>query len=374
MRSWYITAATLFAAAPAAADPAFSMHVEAAAALPVGEEKSQQFGWGGIGRVAAEVALHEVVGLELSLGAVVLSDGPGDDPEGVAPTETGIAGLSTIGPRIRPLATVARKQGPFDLDGLWLAGGFGVAVTGESLRPAVATALGWDTLSDLFSAGPFVGLVQVVEPNAGSLRPEDARVAIFGVHGSLLPASRRRPPSDGTRDAVASPRAAPPDPPDIDQDGTIRVADACPDEPETVNGILDDDGCPDTEDLHVTGRFIVLEDRIHFDTDSSEVSVRSWPLVARLARFLLDHPEYAVIHIAGHADERGEGDYNLALSEARARSVRTLLVRNGVATERLVVDAYGETRPRRAGVDASALADNRRVELEIVERGTARDR
>ncbi len=367
------------------------MHVEAAAAHPLGEEKTQQFGWGGTGTLSPEIALHEVVGLELSLGAVVLSDGGGPDPVGVAPTEMGVAGFSTVGPRIRPLATLTERRGVFDLDGLWIAGGFGGAVTGGAVRPAVKATLGWDALSEIVSAGPFVGFVQVVEPSAESVRPEDARIAMFGLHGTLLPATRRAPqegdrdhdglldradtcPDDPEdRDGIEDDDGCPdPDaerqPPDTDPDGEIRVADACPNEPETINGIKDDDGCPDTEDLHVAGRFIVLEDRIHFTSGSAGVTERSLPLVARLAKFLIDHPEYAVVHVAGHSDDRGDEGYNMSLSEARGYAVRDLLVKHGVAEDRLTVAAYGESKPLHVGATHKALADNRRVELEIVER------
>ncbi len=256
--------------ATALAEPAFSMHVEAAAAAPVGDEKSQQFGWGGTGAVVPEVALHAVVGIELALGAMVLSDAGHEElPPGVAQTEMGIAGFSTIGPRLRPLATLAGRQSVFDWDGLWLSGGVGAALTGESLRPAIRTSLGWDAMSELFSAGPFVGFVQVVEPDAASLRPEDARIAVVGLSGTFAPPSRRvttpesAPPADEDGDGIPDKTDAcvsePEDKdrysdldgcpdPDNDRDGILDANDRCPNEAEDKDGVQDEDGCPDVDD------------------------------------------------------------------------------------------------------------------------------
>ncbi len=357
-------------ASPALAEPGFSLHADVAAATPVGDAKSEQFGWGGTGTVSPELVLHEVVGLELSVGAVILSDGTGSDPEGVAPTAMGGAALVTAGPRVRPLATLAERRSVLDLDGFWIAGDVGAAITGGAIRPAIKASLGWDALSDVLAAGPFVGFVQVIEPDASSLRPEDARIAMFGLHGTLLPATRRSSSAAEAQDVavekVTSPEAAPP--PDRDHDGVISIVDACPDEPETINGILDDDGCPDTEDLHVAGRFIVLDERIHFSSGTSDINPGSRSVVSNLAAFLAQHPEYAVIHIGGHADDRGAEDFNLKLSEARARVVRDLLVREGIEPARLTVDAWGESKPLAKGRSERAHAENRRVELEILER------
>ncbi len=155
---------------------------------------------------------------------------------------------------------------------------------------------------------------------------------------------------------------------DNDEDGFPDAVDRCPNEPETINGFNDDDGCPDTQDLHVDGDFIVLDDRIHFDTDSAKVKVKSWALIQHLAAFLEEHPEYALVHVAGHADDTGTPEYNLALSEARGRSVRDMLIRFGVESARLTIEAYGQTRPRENGKSPRARTENRRVELEILTR------
>jgi outer membrane protein OmpA-like peptidoglycan-associated protein len=374
-------------------DLTFSLHAEAAVARPIGEEKTSQFGWGGIGTITGELALHPVFGVELGIGAVVLSDEGGADPEGVAPTGTGIGVVGTIGPRLHPLAPVSSSDA-MALDGLWIAGGFGGAVTGDALRPTIRASLGWDVRSAQLSAGPFVGYLHVIEPDEASLRPEDLRAVVFGLHGSFDVSSRRPVQPDAELVAtVDDPCAAAPNHrgslannhscPDVDtdrnavmvaaeadsdNDGVPDAFDACPDEKETHNGILDGDGCPDTLDLHVEGDRIVLDEHVQFSNDSATLTEASVPLLERVALFLNAHPEYEVIRVAGHTDASGPDAYNLKLSASRALSVRDMLVKKGVAPTRFRVMAFGETRPLDPTHIAPEDKQNRRVEFEIIER------
>jgi outer membrane protein OmpA-like peptidoglycan-associated protein len=228
------TLTALLVAQVAHANPTVSVHLEAAAARPTDGAKADQFGWGGLASVSPELALHRVIGLELCVGAVAMS--PGDDasrPPGVAASDVGVAGFSTVGTRVRPLATLVGEtpSATFDADGLWLSGGVGAGLTGELVRPAMRAALGFDAMTDDFAAGPFVGYVHMVEPDGGSVRPEDARIAIFGLHGSLLPASRAGQVTEE----------------DPDRDGIAGARDACPLEPEDRDGFEDGDGCPDLD-------------------------------------------------------------------------------------------------------------------------------
>jgi outer membrane protein OmpA-like peptidoglycan-associated protein len=153
--------------------------------------------------------------------------------------------------------------------------------------------------------------------------------------------------------------------PDNDKDGIPDTVDKCPNEPETVNGYADDDGCPDDTQVRVVGDQILLDDRIHFDTNRSVVLLDSQPLLWRVAQLIIKHPEYTHVEVEGYADERGEESYNQKLSEARARSVRDLLVRNGVSKERLSSVGYGTSNPRAPEKSDKAYRQNRRVEFKI---------
>ena len=72
-----------------------------------------------------------------------------------------------------------------------------------------------------------------------------------------------------------------------------------------------------------------------------------------------------VVQIEGHCDERGSTEYNLALGERRAQSVKNYLVQLGVDPARLPTMSWGEEKPATSGSSESALAQNRRAEFQI---------
>ena len=69
------------------------------------------------------------------------------------------------------------------------------------------------------------------------------------------------------------------------------------------------------------------------------------------------------ITIAGHADERGTREYNLALGQRRADAVKDYFVLSGIDKNRISVKSYGEERPLILGSDESSWQKNRRVEI-----------
>jgi peptidoglycan-associated lipoprotein len=69
------------------------------------------------------------------------------------------------------------------------------------------------------------------------------------------------------------------------------------------------------------------------------------------------------VRLEGHTDERGTREYNLALGERRANSVRDYMAANGIATYRIESVSYGEEKPIAYGSIESNWAQNRRVEL-----------
>lgn len=103
-------------------------------------------------------------------------------------------------------------------------------------------------------------------------------------------------------------------------------------------------------------------DSIHFDFDSYTLSPQARDLLTKNAQLLKQGQK---VRIAGHCDERGSDDYNLALSERRAESARKYLVALGVAAEGLSVIGYGKEKPAAPGHDAASWAENRRDEFEI---------
>lgn len=69
------------------------------------------------------------------------------------------------------------------------------------------------------------------------------------------------------------------------------------------------------------------------------------------------------IRLEGHADERGTREYNLALGERRAESIRNYLIVNGASRGQIEIVSYGEERPADRGTNDRAYQQNRRVQV-----------
>ena len=98
---------------------------------------------------------------------------------------------------------------------------------------------------------------------------------------------------------------------------------------------------------------------VYFSTDNDRVATEDAGKIKQHAEFLLAHTRY-VLHINGHADERGTQSHNADLSARRARQVATLLTSLGVPAAQLNVASFGASRP--VG-DPHRWDENRRVEL-----------
>ncbi len=79
----------------------------------------------------------------------------------------------------------------------------------------------------------------------------------------------------------------------------------------------------------------------------------------------LKSAQTAVVQVEGHCDERGSTEYNLALGQRRAQSVKDYLAKLGVEASRLSIISYGEEKPASDGHDESAWSQNRRAEFMI---------
>ena len=101
---------------------------------------------------------------------------------------------------------------------------------------------------------------------------------------------------------------------------------------------------------------------IYFDYNSIEIHDDSLPLITSAAETLTTNPTIR-IRLEGHADERGTREYNLALGERRAQSVRELIMLQGANDNQIDVVSYGEEKPAVVGSDEQSWQQNRRVEL-----------
>jgi OmpA-OmpF porin, OOP family len=154
--------------------------------------------------------------------------------------------------------------------------------------------------------------------------------------------------------------------PDNDKDGIPDIVDKCPNEPETFNGYQDEDGCPDEGDVIVQDKGIVILKKIKFKTNSAEILPESNGILDAVATTINHHPEFTLLEIAGHADERATDAYNLRLTQDRVNSVMAALVKRNVPRDRVRSKGYGEFCPEDPGHNEEAWEKNRRVEFKIV--------
>ncbi|WP_058534701.1 peptidoglycan-associated lipoprotein Pal [Legionella saoudiensis] len=99
-----------------------------------------------------------------------------------------------------------------------------------------------------------------------------------------------------------------------------------------------------------------------FSYDDSALNPKYLPSVNAQAEYLKSHSGARVL-IAGHTDERGSREYNVALGERRANTVADILRMAGVSRHQMRVVSYGKERPINLGHDAESHAQNRRVEF-----------
>jgi len=100
-------------------------------------------------------------------------------------------------------------------------------------------------------------------------------------------------------------------------------------------------------------------DRVFFEFNQSDVTGEARATLDRQAAWLKKYPSVSVT-IEGHCDERGTREYNLALGDRRAVSVKNYLIANGISEARVKTISYGKERPAVLGHNEAAWAQNRR--------------
>jgi peptidoglycan-associated lipoprotein len=103
---------------------------------------------------------------------------------------------------------------------------------------------------------------------------------------------------------------------------------------------------------------------IFFNFDDVTIHRDRQAALAQDFKYLEAHPG-TKLTVAGHCDERGTEEYNLALGQRRAETVKQALVAEGIAADRIATISYGEDRPFAQGHDERAWHLNRRDHLTL---------
>ena len=103
-----------------------------------------------------------------------------------------------------------------------------------------------------------------------------------------------------------------------------------------------------------------ISDRVLFTVDQSTLGGDSIGILNAQIGWLSQNPGVP-IEIQGHADERGTGEYNMALGSSRASAVRNYMVSQGISDSRISIITFGRERPVATCPEESCFAQNRRA-------------
>ena len=116
------------------------------------------------------------------------------------------------------------------------------------------------------------------------------------------------------------------------------------------------------ENIRYDSMAVFANATIYFEFDKSNLTSKSIQTLKSTVNALNDNSSIQIT-LAGHADERGTREYNLALGQRRAETVSDYLALNGISKNRITVKSYGEERPAVSGQDEKSYSKNRRVEI-----------
>jgi outer membrane protein OmpA-like peptidoglycan-associated protein len=177
--------------------------------------------------------------------------------------------------------------------------------------------------------------------------------------------------------------------PDTDNDGLLDKDDECPTlagpkankgcpyKDSDKDGLLDkDDDCPNTPGPKTNKGCPVIEqavievlktafDNLEFESAKDIIFETSKPSLNELAEVLKKKTTWK-LEIAGHTDNVGDDNGNLALSKKRAEALKAYLISQGVEEARLITKYFGETKPIATNDTPEGRQKNRRVEMKIV--------
>tara|TARA_E500000178_G_scaffold186843_1_gene185062 strand:+ start:1853 stop:2344 length:492 start_codon:yes stop_codon:yes gene_type:complete len=117
-----------------------------------------------------------------------------------------------------------------------------------------------------------------------------------------------------------------------------------------------------SDSIQYDNKAVFASATIYFEFDKSNLTSKSIQILKSVASALNENKSIQVT-LAGHADERGTREYNLALGQRRAETVSDYFILNGISKNRISVKSYGEERPLALGQDDESYSKNRRVEI-----------
>jgi peptidoglycan-associated lipoprotein len=149
---------------------------------------------------------------------------------------------------------------------------------------------------------------------------------------------------------------------------TTKPTDAVVDRPATQGATSAVPGAPGTptdpnlSPILTDPKNILSKRSVYYDYDSYVVKSEYRPLVQAHAQYLRDNVGARVL-LQGNTDERGSREYNLALGQRRADSVKNAMTMSGARENQIEAVSLGEEKPRATGHDDASWSENRRTDI-----------
>ncbi len=162
---------------------------------------------------------------------------------------------------------------------------------------------------------------------------------------------------------------------DTDTDTITDNLDKCP----AMFGYVEHNGCPVPPKANIVHDTIIQTKEvvrvvekgqsftpygINFKRGKSEIEIESEPILTSVVKWLRDNPTITV-EVRGHTDSEGSADKNVTLSQQRAESVRSYLVKEGIDPTRLSAKGLGKNVPVADNNSEKGKAQNRRIEFYV---------
>jgi peptidoglycan-associated lipoprotein len=116
------------------------------------------------------------------------------------------------------------------------------------------------------------------------------------------------------------------------------------------------------EQSEMVSNSLLEQTTVYFGYDRTEIRPEFKDILNAHATYLAANPQANIV-LEGHCDERGTVEYNLALGERRANTVKRYLIVQGANPSQIESVSFGEERPVMIGTDDSAMSKNRRAEI-----------
>ena len=118
---------------------------------------------------------------------------------------------------------------------------------------------------------------------------------------------------------------------------------------------------------------VTFESGVLFAVNSADLNMTAKDNLAKLTDILNKYPD-TYVRVEGHTDNTGTSEYNLTLSEKRAREVTNYLTSRGVSSARMKTAWYGESQPKETNDSETGKSMNRRVEFSIYANETMKEK